>query len=193
MSELKELSITDHHLGHFKTYTGKIIDLRNPSPVDINIPDIAASLSKICRFGGHSREFYSVAQHSVLVSLMAPIELRGPALLHDATEAYLGDVIKPLKEILGDVYTQLEHAFEEAIVKRFYWLYPDGVDYKAEIKKYDILALQVEDEAFNEGDCRRLRFLYKKYDMLQTDLHMGWPPFIAETIFKKHLTNLKHL
>jgi hypothetical protein len=74
----------------------------DPRPDEIHLDDIAHALSNICRFGGHCREFYSVAQHSVHVSEL----LRGvPALvglLHDAAEAYLGDIIRPLK---GELFT----------------------------------------------------------------------------------------
>lgn len=80
----------------------------DPDPEDVRIADIAAALSKICRFGGHCRVFYSVAQHSMLVSVvaedMAPEADKRLAamwgLCHDAAEAYLGDPIRPLKRHL---------------------------------------------------------------------------------------------
>lgn len=80
-----------------QTASGRMFYPLDPRPDEIHIEDIAAALSRICRFGGHCRAFYSVAQHSVLVS-----EHSGPGdelwgLLHDASEAYLGDLIRPLK------------------------------------------------------------------------------------------------
>lgn len=76
------------------TYSGRLVDVLNPKPGDIAPEDIAHALACTCRFNGHSREFYSVAQHSILVA-----EICGHpwGLLHDAAEAYMGDIIRPLK------------------------------------------------------------------------------------------------
>ena len=185
MSDNQELKITDHHLGFITTFTGKKIDLRNPQPRDITIRDIACGLSKICRFGGQCSEFYSVAQHSVLVAHLVRPEYRKYALLHDATEAYLGDVIKPLKVILGAAYANLEAGFLQAILDHFFRMhsYEEALP---EIKRADVLALHIEDEAFRKDDPKRMRFFYDKYNMLFTDPQLGWPPFLAETFFMKY-------
>ncbi len=90
-----------------ETYTGLLIDLINPRPEQINILDIAHALSNQCRFNGHCSEFYSIAQHSVLVSkrlldLGHGDECQLAGLLHDAAEAYIGDIITPVKSRLPD-------------------------------------------------------------------------------------------
>lgn len=72
----------------------------DPRPEEIRIGDIAHALSHVCRFAGHSRFFYSVAQHSVLASLAATPASALPALLHDAAEAYMGDIARPWKRFL---------------------------------------------------------------------------------------------
>lgn len=89
-------------------------------PQDIDLEEIAHGLSMICRFGGQCNEFYSVAQHSVLVAVHLPPNLQLAGLLHDATEAYLGDVIRPLKRhpsMAG--YVEAECRAWEAIAVRF--------------------------------------------------------------------------
>lgn len=90
----------------------------DPSPDDVSIEDIAHALSHLCRYGGHCREFYSVAQHSVLVSRALPRPLRLWGLLHDASEAYVVDVPRPLKRYLPQ-YNEAEAAVTRAIVQAF--------------------------------------------------------------------------
>lgn len=79
------------------TYTGVKVYPFDPRPEEINITDIAHALSNVCRFSGHTREFYSVAQHSILVSQHVPAPMRLAALLHDASEAYICDLSRPIK------------------------------------------------------------------------------------------------
>jgi uncharacterized protein len=83
-----------------ETYSGRRVDPFDVSPADVHLPDVAAALAHTCRFGGHCRQFYSVAQHCLHVSRELPtseprLQLYG--LLHDAGEAYLGDVPRPIK------------------------------------------------------------------------------------------------
>lgn len=128
----------------FITATGRRAYILSPEATDICIEDISAALSRICRFGGHTdarREgFYSVAQHSIHVSKLVPSRMALQGLLHDATEAYLGDVIRPLKRVLGAVYSDLEDRWWSEISRRF------GVAYlmSPEIKRADLIALRTE-------------------------------------------------
>lgn len=98
-----------------RTRSGRLVDLANPRVDDIDINDVAWSLARLCRFTGHTSEHYSIAQHSVGVSRVA--EPRW-GLLHDATEAYLGDVSRPLKLLLPD-YRALEDRWLGVVAARF--------------------------------------------------------------------------
>jgi len=92
----------------------------DPRPEEVHIEDIAAALSKICRFNGHCREFYSVAEHSVRVSRICDPQDALWGLLHDAAEAYVGDMVRPIKrhQQLG-AYRETEYEVMEAIIARF--------------------------------------------------------------------------
>lgn len=128
-----------------KVSSGHYVDIQNPEPDMIDIHSIASALSKICRFGGHCPLFYSVAEHCIHAAGFAqndghPDVVVRAILLHDATEAYLGDMVKPLKQILPE-YSQLERKMERAVSEHF------GIDFEKHadvIKHYDRLMLKAE-------------------------------------------------
>ena len=97
------------------TYGGARFDLRKPDPASVSISDIAWSLATTRRWTGHPRPAYSVAQHSVYVSRLVPREYALEGLLHDAAEAYTGDIASPLKALLGRRFARIERAAARAI------------------------------------------------------------------------------
>lgn len=101
-----------------KTFTGRKFYPLNPKHEDVDILDIAHSLSLQCRFAGHTRKFYSVAEHSVRVSYEVPDSLAMEALLHDASEAYLVDIPRPVKPYLTG-YNGAEQALMNVIMAIF--------------------------------------------------------------------------
>ena len=101
-----------------QTFTGTKFYPTKPNPADIHIADIAHALSHMCRYGGHCSEFYSVAEHSVILSRVVPREDALWALLHDATEAYLVDVPRPVKKELTN-YREIEAGLEVAVAMKF--------------------------------------------------------------------------
>lgn len=105
--------------GYFITATGRELRALDPRPEDIDIRDIAHHLSLVNRFGGATPYPYSVAHHSLAVAdLLAPHGLEREGLMHDAAEAYLGDMIKAVKVHLPD-YTRIEGLWNDAIETRF--------------------------------------------------------------------------
>lgn len=124
------------------TYSGVYFDFEHPEKSVISIEDIAHGLSNVCRFAGQCKHFYSVAQHSIYVSQMMPTkELALVGLLHDATEAYIGDVTAPLKQLMPE-YKVIERRVHNAIFERF------GLDPKMPpiIKQVDLRMLATEQQ-----------------------------------------------
>jgi uncharacterized protein len=111
-----------------QTFTGLAFWPLDPRPNEIRLLDIAHGLSKLCRYGGQCVRFYSVAEHSLLVASQAPDHLKLTALMHDASEAYLIDVPRPLKRNL-DGYAEIENRLMETIAGRFGfdWPMPDEI------------------------------------------------------------------
>lgn len=89
-----------------------------PRAEDIEIEDIALALSNICRFNGHCHKFYSVAEHSVHCSEVVPLEHAFAALMHDTTEAYVGDMIRPIKKY-DEVFSNMEEGVWGAICIKY--------------------------------------------------------------------------
>ena len=100
------------------TSLGLYFNLQEPDPADVDIDDIAYALSNICRFTGHVHTYYSVAEHCYRASLIVPSLYALQALLHDAAEAYIGDVSSPLKRLLPD-YRAIEERVEAAVLTHF--------------------------------------------------------------------------
>lgn len=122
-----------------QTFTGRAIDLANFSEEDVRLPDIAHALSLINRFTGHTKAPYSVAQHSVLVSRIVEERNALWGLMHDASEAYLGDVATPLKMMLPN-YRELEEQVQRVVAAKFGLKWPMPHD----IKEADLRALMAE-------------------------------------------------
>lgn len=91
----------------------------DPRPEDFLISDIAHSLASLCRWNGHVDKHYSVAEHCLIMSAKVPQHLALTALMHDASEAYLGDVTRPLKAILGGAYKTIEARTQAVIAEKY--------------------------------------------------------------------------
>lgn len=101
-----------------QTFTGIQFWPLDPRPEEVSLYDIAHALAMSCRYNGHCSRFYSIAEHSVLISKSVSPENALAGLLHDAAEAYLGDMARPLKRFVPD-YGIAEKRVEEAIFTRF--------------------------------------------------------------------------
>ncbi|PMY63156.1 MULTISPECIES: phosphohydrolase [Pseudomonas] len=121
------------------TSTGKRFDLFKVDADLIDLRDISHSLAHLCRFNGHTREFYSVAQHSCIVAELVPEKYKLAALLHDATEAYLGDMTRPLKQWMP-YYRGVEDTIRERICERFNL----ALELPACVHQADLIALATE-------------------------------------------------
>jgi uncharacterized protein len=102
------------------TFTGGRFWIEDPRPEEVSIQDIAHALSLLCRFTGHCKRFYSVAEHSMFVAARVPMKFRPWALLHDAAEAYVADISRPLKSLeVMSGYRAIEDATLRCILERF--------------------------------------------------------------------------
>lgn len=139
-----------------QTCSGKYFDLTDTTGDAIfDIRSIAHALSNICRFTGHTRKFYSVAQHCVLCSYIEPEIKPFEKLMHDASEAYLGDVSSPLKRMLPG-YVEIERRIEREI-ELYFGLEPDRNKGVGQVKRADLVMLLTEKRdlmPFNAMDCK---------------------------------------
>lgn len=139
---------------YVSTFSGNRFYPLEPRIDRVAIEDIAHGLAYQCRFNGQTREFYSVAQHSLIVASLVPPQLRLAALLHDAAEAYLGDMVKPLKVLLPE-FAAIEDQVTALIAEAFAI---DFSDY-APIKRADLIALATEKRDLMPHSVERWAYL----------------------------------
>ncbi len=133
--------------------SGRRLDLVDPSPLDIEIADIAHGLARVARWNGqtHGEHAFSVAQHGLLVEALVQ-RLRPQAsgtvlmlaLLHDAPEYVIGDMISPFKAVLGQAYRQVEHRLQVAVHRRFGLPAEPAATQRRLIKQADIISAYLE-------------------------------------------------
>lgn len=154
--------------------TGRYFDFTNPEP--LSIEEVAHSLSHLCRYNGHCKQFYSVAQHSVIVSTLLPPDLQLWGLLHDAVEAVVGDMAGPLKRLIPE-YKAIENRCEAVILAGF------GLQstMPPEVKRADLIALRTEqrDLMHKEGG------LWTCLDGIEPSQEVitAWPAEVARSRF----------
>ncbi len=123
LQEIEDINSHGIETGHdrgawMQTQSGKRFYPLDPKPSEVHIEDIAHALSNLSRFNGHTKKFYSVAQHSCLVHDYMPANLKKLGLMHDATEAYIGDMIRPIK-YYNQFFQDIEEKVWLAIRKKF--------------------------------------------------------------------------
>jgi len=169
-----------------QTYTGRAFYPLDPQPEDVVLEDIAHALSQLCRYGGHCLRFYSVAEHSVLVGKIIEDtvprltrSLRLAAILHDAAEAYLVDLPKPIKDAIGfEAYHAAEAKVSAAIFTRF-GLDPRLASHPA-IKSADMVALSSERLQLHREPPQSWGELPPPWPNIYS---LGWAPRAAELAF----------
>lgn len=166
-----------------QTFTGRAFYPLDPRPEDIDPADIAHSLSLQCRFGGHVRDFYSVAEHCVRMADAVAPEHALAALLHDATEAYVIDLPRPLKRMLPD-YRTMEDRVWAAIATRF------DVDpvLPPEVKEADNRILIAERNALLTPPPQA--WVETGLEPLPIHGVVGWGPGFAEEQYERELARL---
>jgi hypothetical protein len=175
---------------YIQTISGRRVNPFAPAPEDIDLEDIAVALSNQCRFGGHTRRYYSVAQHACIVS--DEVLARGGdagaalwALLHDASEAYLIDLPHPIKHRseLGRLYRDAEEGLEEAIRARFGLSGPPP----AGVKEIDRAVLATERAALT-----MVAWHWPELDGVEPlDIAIEpWPPEVAAAAFLERYERL---
>lgn len=123
----------------------------DPRPCDVCLEDIGAALGKICRFGGHAQRFYSVAEHSMRVAELLPPKLAMLGLLHDAAEAYVGDMIQPLKKGMP-AFKEIERGVQNAVWMAFNMWRPTPVEMAA-VRIADLRMLVTERRDLLTSAC----------------------------------------
>lgn len=159
-----------------QTFSGRPFYPLNATEDDIEIVDIAHALGMVCRYAGHVRRFYSVAEHCVLLSHTVDPENALWALLHDAAEAYVGDMVRPLKHQMPE-YQAVEDRLIQAVATKF------GLpgELPAQVKEHDTRIVLDEKEQLM-APSREPWGLLDGFQPLGVTVH-GWYPEVAEEMY----------
>jgi len=181
--------------------SGRRLDLLDPSPLDIEIEDIAKGLARVARWNGQTvgAHAFSVAQHTLLVETILQVtdpqigaEGRLAAMLHDAPEYVIGDMISPFKALLGGEYRAVEARLLTAIHRRFGVKTPLAARLSARIKAADRIAAYFEATRLaGFGETEALRYFGRPggVDPSRLDL-TPWPAATAEKRFLRRFSVL---
>ncbi|MEX0302263.1 MAG: HD domain-containing protein [Leisingera sp.] len=185
--------------------SGRRLDLLDPTPVDIEIEDIAHGLAFVARWNGQTRgDFaYSVAEHSLLVEDIftrmhpkAPVKWRLAALLHDAPEYVIGDMISPVKAAVGPGYGELDLRLTAAIHLRFGLPAALPKTVKAQIKRADKISAWMEAvqiAGFSEKEATKF-FGRPNEDIVRNlEIHLRPPVEVRQGFVARHLELLEHM
>lgn len=164
--------------------SGGYFSFSNPQPDQFTLEDISAALSKVCRFGGHCNHFYSVAEHLIHATNQAiedghPLEVQKAVFMHDATEAFVGDLVRPLKVLVPE-YQAVEARVEAVIGQKF------GIDFAAHhevVKGLDNAMLLAERDLLFTRDSVKWGG-EEQWRRLEVDFQW-WGPSQAERQFNK--------
>jgi uncharacterized protein len=185
--------------------SGRRLDLLDPTPVDIEIDDIAHGLAFVARWNGQTAGdyAYSVAEHSLLVEELygriapkAPVKWRLAALLHDAPEYVIGDMISPVKASVGPVYGELEERLSAAIHIRFGLPATLPATIKKQIKKADRISAWMEATriaGFAESEANRFFGRPDKSLIADLNIRLRPPVEVRRDYVERHADLLRQL
>jgi uncharacterized protein len=183
--------------------SGRRLDLLDPSPLDIEIEDIAHGLARVARWNGQTggAHIFSVAQHSLLVETLAHARAPGldlgrrlAVLLHDAPEYVIGDMISPFKAVIGDAYKVIERRLLAAIHRRFGLPAKSAADLEKLIKTADREAAFLEATRLAGFGITEARRFFGRPPAISLSLERDYlKPWPAETAQKRYLDRFKKL
>ena len=180
--------------------SGRRLDLLDPSPLDVEIEDIAHGLARVARWNGQTQgpHIFSVAQHSLLVETIASaldmgIGPRGAlyALLHDAPEYVVGDMISPFKAVIGDSYKQVEHRILSAILLRFSLPAKPAAGLVALVKKADRAAAYFEATALAGFDLAEAQKFFGRPELRPRGLDSLLEPISSQEAEQRFLVRFR--
>ena len=183
--------------------SGRRLDLLDPSPLDIELEDIAHGLARVARWNGQTKgaHIFSVAQHCMLVEALARIRSprldrggRLTVLLHDAPEYVIGDMISPFKAVIGGDYKTVEHRLLAAIHRRFGLPATTSLELAALIKAADASAAYLEATRLAGFEAAEARRFFGKPPALSATMERDYlKPWPAETAAMRYFGRIKAL